>query len=955
MPLALRALPSSQPDGEAEAAITADALHTSAAHHTLSEKAVRAGNLTHFESLPVFVDGAPSGASVLLSTVASHTQTAKHRAFSHLRAALFSSSASGERASSAGRLLRRMMCCTTRLRRCLRSFGFLKAEGNAHDLAQLLVCACTAVAVLLVLLLLAVGLLIVVFVVLVPGAQLQLQQTVKPSLDLNHPDMHTTNRSPAGKGGNQGDVSQLSYSDLHRVLEAAGLTQFLQQALDVEKLRRHLLRNEALLVSMRGMREKDGPAQGTDDLARLVQGRTELERLSGQLLQVAVYIGAVHAHDPRLGLVELSDFLLDVKGRGAALGRAAEQARRDAVTTAATSGSGGRVMPAETGGPSVGWTAELKTVLADHTQSARLRAQLPGFVGVPAGQEERWTRQPFDDVAMLQYRHAWARSEVLPRLGRAGSSGRAGAGAVSAHDVAKRAALKADLYDVASIFNHVHYYPLRRYTAMQAFSPATVADTDAWYSEVVAGVQARFGAAVSGGGASGAAESIAVRDSPLSLLSLPRLPTAREDEVTRLLTREDAAWMPAGLRAGAAVNRQTIFVSLASFRDMECAPTVLDLYRTARNPHRVYVGLALQNHVGDMPCLLPEMYGPFLCPSSGDVLDAHAAAREVAARRRSLRGDGADFTKRSDSDVALFDKRVCFLPDQIRVRDIDATHAKGPTYGRFMAMLLYRGEELAMVLDSHNRFRPLWDTLGVSLLQRFGEPKTALSYYPEAYNPTDAHFNAFRTTTAYLCKAFFLSNFGYLRLNAMVISSPAEFTQNNRYNDAFVAVQSNTIQQSQNFRLPQPWVAGGFLFTNATIFRDVPFDPHLDYIFDGEEVLYSVRLWTHGYNIYSPPLGLCFHIYGRTKAPKIWSESAAWYSLQSRSRPRIQFYLQSHSKGNPNLLEPANTTNAYVVVDSSRYGMGRQRTVSQWYDYAGADPVNYTLDGRWCGIDQVTQ
>jgi hypothetical protein len=38
----------------------------------------------------------------------------------------------------------------------------------------------------------------------------------------------------------------------------------------------------------------------------------------------------------------------------------------------------------------------------------------------------------------------------------------------------------------------------------------------------------------------------------------------------------------------------------------------------------------------------------------------------------------------------------------------------------------------------------------------------------------------------------------------------------------------------------------------AQALLDVPFDPHLNFLFFGEELLHSVRLWTAGYNIYAP-------------------------------------------------------------------------------------------------------
>ncbi|KPA74898.1 putative mitochondrial hypothetical protein [Leptomonas pyrrhocoris] len=774
--------------------------------------------------------------------------------------------------------IQRPLRCVGRVRACLRVLGVVCGEEDLRYVAQMEARACTGVLVLLGLLLLLFGTLL--FLWLAPMR------------------FETRSAGAAGVRHDSDGVIAASLDNVRHLLTAERLQHFLQRTPAAEEERRRALRNDTLPAA----------ARDVGDLVGLARTLPEQQRVSAQLARVRAYVAAVHAHDAGVGLAELSDFLRSVPGRGAALERAASKAA---------------------GSPGVA------AALAGRAAGARVRALLRGFVAAPAGQAERVGLRPFDDVAMLRYRHAWMLSEVVPRLaGRTRGGG--GGGPVSAADVARGAARKAELYEAASVFNHVYYYPLRRYAAMQAFSPATVADTDAWYTEVAAGVQARFGAAQA-----------------VAALSLPLLPAARAAEVAHLREPDDMEWMPAGLRADAAVNRQTIFISLASYRDTECAPTVLDLFRAARNPYRVYVGLAQQNVAGDTPCLLPEMYGPFLCPSAGEALDAAAAAREAEARRRSLGGgDGVDFRLvHPGSDAAHFDERVCFLADHVRVRDIDARQAKGPTYGRYMAMLLYRGEAVAMVLDSHNKFRPMWDTLGASLLRRYDDPKAALSHYPQAYDPEkESKLDVYARTTAYLCKAVFHNIFAYLQLRAMVIGEADEFANNMRYNAPYVA----TVEEKapvRSYRLPQPWVAGGFLLTNSTIFRDVPFDPHLPYVFDGEEVLYSARLWTHGYNIYSPPRGLCFHIYGRPKAPKVWDVTALWYAVQDRVRPRIQFFLQSHLKGRPGLIVPADTTNAYAVVDASRYGMGRQRTVAQWYDYAGVDPVAHTLDGRWCGLE----
>ena len=50
----------------------------------------------------------------------------------------------------------------------------------------------------------------------------------------------------------------------------------------------------------------------------------------------------------------------------------------------------------------------------------------------------------------------------------------------------------------------------------------------------------------------------------------------------------------------------------------------------------------------------------------------------------------------------------------------------------------------------------------------------------------------------------------------------------------------------------------------------VPFDPFLPWIFMGEEISMSARLWTAGYDIFSPTINVLNHYYVRRHYPKFW-------------------------------------------------------------------------------------
>ena len=55
----------------------------------------------------------------------------------------------------------------------------------------------------------------------------------------------------------------------------------------------------------------------------------------------------------------------------------------------------------------------------------------------------------------------------------------------------------------------------------------------------------------------------------------------------------------------------------------------------------------------------------------------------------------------------------------------------------------------------------------------------------------------------------------------------------------------------------------GFSFSRSHATKRVPYDPHTAYLFHGEEFSRGARLWTHGYDFYSPSENFVLHHYGR--------------------------------------------------------------------------------------------
>lgn len=140
-------------------------------------------------------------------------------------------------------------------------------------------------------------------------------------------------------------------------------------------------------------------------------------------------------------------------------------------------------------------------------------------------------------------------------------------------------------------------------------------------------------------------------------------------------------------------NAPTIFVSIASYRDPECAKTINDLFIKAVCPLRVFVGICVQNSPKD-----PNPQQEYLRLSS-----------------------------------SLHQKD---MSDHIRWLFLNYTDARGPMYARgLIEEKLYRNEIYYLIIDSHTRFYKGWDEECIAQLARCEKESSCpvLTYCPEDY------------------------------------------------------------------------------------------------------------------------------------------------------------------------------------------------------------------------------
>jgi [Skp1-protein]-hydroxyproline N-acetylglucosaminyltransferase len=306
-----------------------------------------------------------------------------------------------------------------------------------------------------------------------------------------------------------------------------------------------------------------------------------------------------------------------------------------------------------------------------------------------------------------------------------------------------------------------------------------------------------------------------------------------------------------------------IFVSVASYRDTECSMTLDTLFNNAKYPELVFVGVCEQNKAGM-------------------------------------------------KDELCLSNKVMKYRNNIRIKVLDHTQAKGPTYARYYCSELWRGEQYYLQIDSHTTFTKDWDQDLIDMINQIKmNPNESSRPVLSAYPPTKEQMDL---------KGFPEMDNGSL---------------NNDNIPSFLCGWSEPSDAPK--RSNKPWAAAGFMFLESDFLHTVPFDPNLSHLFQGEETLFSARLWTNGWNFYTPNRKVCYHHYNRNKAPLYHQDLTNSGECRTKAEKRVLFLLGLVSK--QSVAED-------FLRDYNKYGLGKFRPIADFWKVSGIDFSSKTVE-RW--------
>ena len=282
-----------------------------------------------------------------------------------------------------------------------------------------------------------------------------------------------------------------------------------------------------------------------------------------------------------------------------------------------------------------------------------------------------------------------------------------------------------------------------------------------------------------------------------------------------------------------------IFISVASYRDNECNPTIKLLFEKAKDWKRCYVGICQQNNKQDMDCL-----------------------------------------------VDINDDLKC----NIRILRIPYIQAKGPTYARYLCSGLWNGEEYYFQIDSHTSFVQDWDEKLINMIKEIKDNKLSskpvISHYPK----DKININEENNEVPHIYTAQY-DNDGIL-----ILSSAIYTNMNNTYKKSY-------------------FTSAGMLFCESKFLEEIPYDPSLDNLFMGEEILTSVRFYTYGWDIFTPKENIIYHEYTRDEKPKYNTDNKDKLD-SSKAQERVKNILNIEYKEDDKYNE---------------YGLGKIRTLEEYY------------------------
>lgn len=203
------------------------------------------------------------------------------------------------------------------------------------------------------------------------------------------------------------------------------------------------------------------------------------------------------------------------------------------------------------------------------------------------------------------------------------------------------------------------------------------------------------------------------------------------------------------------------------------------------------------------------------------------------------------------------DKFIEFSQPNVTCLNFNYIDSKGVCWARKQIQLLYNNEDYFLQLDSHIAMTKNWDELLIDQINQVNTDKAVFSVYPSGYRIDENN------------KRFY--------------NSPGHGRTILRTDNVFKF--HNAISGDSNFDKPilNPYLNAGLMFGHGSFMKDCLYDD--DIYIEGEELLNTVKAFTHGYDLFNPSVHLGWHLYKSWEGEDRSKWSLHYKEEDDRQRP----------------------------------------------------------------------
>ena len=247
------------------------------------------------------------------------------------------------------------------------------------------------------------------------------------------------------------------------------------------------------------------------------------------------------------------------------------------------------------------------------------------------------------------------------------------------------------------------------------------------------------------------------------------------------------------------------------------------------------------------------------------------------------------------------DKFISYHQPNVELLNFNYIDSHGVCWARHQICKQYSDEPYFLQLDSHMALTKNWDDLildQISLVKSKGSSKVVFAAYPTSYKIE----------------------------NGIRIFFPP-YTPRTILRTDNIFTFHNGTGGDNNFTepIPSPFINGGFIFGDGSFVKDCIYDP--DIYVDGEELLTTLKAFTHGYDLFNPSVHISWHLYKEWTASQESKDLWPLHYREADDKLRKVRHWERNEKSKKKLID--------IFSGKMPEVLGNQRTIADFSAYIG--------------------